>query len=282
MNYHHIAFVFVIVVCILDHFTFVFLLRPLSCFYGHLPVIFCWWSLTIVFFLFDRKTKMGTILCISEWSSNKGFRTSFPYAIVCWNFCVDRTPRSLPPLNKSTHRSLRYYFIQLYNCNERFFSDEVCLRMNKTISHMELLSLNPNQIFVGVINNQSYSDKTWIIRLFLGWLVLVDVNCNIYFRVNMTYNTKLFRANMTYNPNKLVRANMTYRTSKIFCANMTYNPNKLFGATMTCNPNNLFSCKHDTSELQTTHNNEDYIDIRLSDLFLYYWLRLFHTVLDRE
>jgi hypothetical protein len=63
-------------------------------------------------------------------------------------------------LNKSTYRYQRYYFIQLCNCNERFFPDELCLEMNETISHMQLLSLNPNQIFVGVINNQSYSDKT--------------------------------------------------------------------------------------------------------------------------
>ena len=183
---------------------------------------------------------MGTIWCISEWSSNKGLRTCFPCTILYWTFCVDRTLRSLPPLNKSTYRYQRYYFIQLCNCNEIFSPYEPCLEMNETISHTQLLSLNPIQIFVGVIINQSYSDKRSIIKLFLGWLVLVDLNCNIYYRENMTCNAKRFRANTTYNPNKLFRGTMTYNPNKRFRATMTYNPNKLFQATMTYNPNKLF------------------------------------------
>ena len=43
---------------------------------------------------------------------------------------------------------------------EVFFRLALLGNMNETISHIQLLSLNPNQIFVGVINNKSYNDKT--------------------------------------------------------------------------------------------------------------------------
>ena len=113
---------------------------------------------------------------------------------------------------------------------------------------------------------------------YLEWIVLVDLNCNIYFRANMTCNLKLIRTSMTYNPNKRFRAHMTYKANKRFCANMTYNPN-IFSCnhdlqsqqTSSCKHDlqsqQNYSCEHDTSELQPTHNNEDSIDIRLSDRF---------------
>jgi hypothetical protein len=52
--------------------------------------------------------------------------------------------------------------------------------------------------------------------------VLVDLNCNIYFRANMTCNAKPFRATMTYNPNKPFRGTMTYSPNKPFRATMIH------------------------------------------------------------